>query len=178
MRGEQISIFDTEKKRYGKKRLTSRSHYEASLVLKAIEDGTPPDYITWEIRKDHVEILKMFIIEGMNAREISDTNRFYSKRNRPMSPDMISLLVKKYLPFVEYDERSSSQIRNKDREECRKFARLKKEIPKTPCAICGSMERLELDHIIPYSQGGRAEKNNLRWLCHKCHWKKTKSEKS
>lgn len=39
------------------------------------------------------------------------------------------------------------------------------------CAICGSKERLEAHHIIPWecSITGRTDINNGMCLCHKCH---------
>lgn len=40
------------------------------------------------------------------------------------------------------------------------------------CVICGSEERLSLDHIVPISQGGTSEDNNLRVLCETCNSKK------
>ncbi len=40
------------------------------------------------------------------------------------------------------------------------------------CLECGSIENLTLDHIIPFSRGGKTEKNNLRTLCRRCNTKK------
>lgn len=41
------------------------------------------------------------------------------------------------------------------------------------CTQCGSTVRLEVDHITPYSAGGKHEMSNLRTLCHRCHGTKT-----
>jgi len=40
------------------------------------------------------------------------------------------------------------------------------------CCNCGSTERLEIDHIIPLSRGGRADEDNLQVLCKSCNCKK------
>lgn len=40
------------------------------------------------------------------------------------------------------------------------------------CSICGSEDRLEIDHIVPVSQGGSSARGNLQALCQSCNRKK------
>lgn len=40
------------------------------------------------------------------------------------------------------------------------------------CLFCGSTEKLELDHIIPWSKGGASDVSNLQTLCKACNFKK------
>lgn len=40
------------------------------------------------------------------------------------------------------------------------------------CAHCGTTERIECDHKVPISKGGRHEKGNLQPLCRRCNAKK------
>lgn len=160
----------------GKKRLTTKSHYEASIMLHGLLNGIIPDYVTWEIKYEHIQILKMFIIEGKNAREIAESGIIQSNRNKPMSSDNIIIWLHKYLPTMEYEETPSPSTRNKDKETTREFTRLKQQMPKTPCVMCGSTDGLELDHIIPYFEGGSTTEANLQWLCKSCHQMKSNSE--
>lgn len=43
---------------------------------------------------------------------------------------------------------------------------------KNKCVKCGSIEKLEVDHIIPLSRGGRENEDNMQILCKKCNCKK------
>ncbi len=40
------------------------------------------------------------------------------------------------------------------------------------CAFCGSIDKLEIDHIKPVSQGGDNSEDNLRVLCQSCNGKR------
>jgi hypothetical protein len=37
------------------------------------------------------------------------------------------------------------------------------------CVWCGSIDRLEVDHIVRYIDGGGNDESNLQTLCHPCH---------
>lgn len=46
------------------------------------------------------------------------------------------------------------------------------ELRQTPCAYCGSRERIEIDHIVPLSRGGKHEPGNLAPACKRCNTSK------
>lgn len=43
------------------------------------------------------------------------------------------------------------------------------------CSECGSMERLEYDHLVPFSRGGSNTTRNVRLLCEPCNRRKATS---
>lgn len=46
----------------------------------------------------------------------------------------------------------------------------KSMVKQTPqCILCGSSDKLEIDHIIPISKGGKNELSNMQVLCSKCN---------
>jgi 5-methylcytosine-specific restriction endonuclease McrA len=47
-----------------------------------------------------------------------------------------------------------------------------KRLYSQPCAACGSTENQTVDHIIPFSRGGRYSIGNLQTLCLDCNVKK------
>lgn len=159
-----------------KKRLTPQTHYKACIVFYELQKGIIPEWVTWEIREQHVEILRLFIVEGLNPHEIQRTGLIRSMRNKPMSNDMIRQWIFRYLPFIEYDEKLDNSFRGRDKKDRNEFERIKRLKPKDKCAICGSTKNLEFDHIIPHYAGGKSTEDNLQWLCHDCHDKKTQED--
>lgn len=47
--------------------------------------------------------------------------------------------------------------------------KVKWEMWKQPCSVCGSDYRTAVDHIIPLAQGGTNDRDNLQTLCQPCN---------
>lgn len=68
------------------------------------------------------------------------------------------------------------------RKEVRMYAQLFSRdirrlfLKNSSCAICGSIENLEIDHKIPLVLGGKNVVENVQVLCFKCHKNKTATE--
>lgn len=158
----------------GRKRLTTKSHYECSLILNA-------HLLLCDLDAGTEAMCRLFIIDGLNFREIAERGFYSEYRKTTMTDDMIRLrILGVFGDAIEYDEpfKGRDIARNKDAEHVKTIARYKKEHPRNEqkCAMCGSTDSLELDHILPYMNGGTDDESNLQWLCHKCHASKTKTE--
>lgn len=46
------------------------------------------------------------------------------------------------------------------------------------CRHCGRAASVEVDHIIPLSEGGAEDRSNLQGLCRDCHGAKTAAERA
>ncbi|WP_157900904.1 HNH endonuclease [Mycobacterium terramassiliense] len=61
----------------------------------------------------------------------------------------------------------------------RAVRRLARKVLPYECARCGIDGRdvpLELDHVVPVSEGGADDIGNAQWLCPSCHTPKTQAE--
>lgn len=51
--------------------------------------------------------------------------------------------------------------------------KLRHQLWRKPCIICGGTFRIRIDHIIPVAKGGKTRLSNLQPLCWQCnHYKK------
>lgn len=156
-------------KRYTK-RLTPESHYEMVLQAeKYLNDDTVPE--------NHKELIRLFAYHGLNCYEIQRSGKVIGKQG-PMSNDMIRIWLHEYFPNIEYDETPNRCKRASDNEHINKCRKAKATLLKRApyCAICGSTENLELDHILTVAAGGNDDLSNLQLLCHACHVDKTMQE--
>jgi hypothetical protein len=48
-----------------------------------------------------------------------------------------------------------------------------RRIYESPCQVCGSRDRITIDHVVPLSRGGEHREGNLRPLCRKCNTRKS-----
>ena len=126
--------------------------------------------VTIDDIKEINQIKKQFEILD-NKLYICDFIKFqYGKLSYACKPHLpvIKLLKKNGIEFEILDENDLTikQMRKRLTETAKKqiFIRDKFE-----CQYCGSKEDLEIDHIIPLSQGGNNEDSNLITACHRCN---------
>ena len=81
--------------------------------------------------------------------------------------------------YLENYKRNAQKIKNA-KENNQRSRRIPKAVQREVwrrdegrCAECGSRERLEYDHIIPFSKGGSNTVRNIELLCEKCNRNKT-----
>ena len=74
--------------------------------------------------------------------------------------------------FCGHDKRPIEVIEKRSRNISSKVKRDVWRRDYGKCVECGSQERLEYDHIIPFSKGGSNTARNIQILCEKCNRKK------
>lgn len=75
-----------------------------------------------------------------------------------------------------YIERYITETERKRREFKKKSNSFRKKIFERDayrCVYCNSYENLHIDHIVPLSNGGENNEENLQILCQKCNLKKS-----
>ena len=148
----------------------SLTHEERAAIIMRLQAWTPKS----EKEKRDRHICELAFIQNMNASQIARIENdalLYGMGNRNrgrLGRAGIGLILHKYAPEINRP-RGYSRKTNATRTEL--FNRRKKgEIIKPHiCAACGSIENLELHHIIPLAAGGTNDNFNLIYLCFDCH---------
>ena len=61
------------------------------------------------------------------------------------------------------------RLRARERSFTGETAAYVAELLTQPCAYCGATEQIEIEHVIPYSRGGKTEPDNLVPACSPCN---------
>jgi 5-methylcytosine-specific restriction endonuclease McrA/endogenous inhibitor of DNA gyrase (YacG/DUF329 family) len=115
---------------------------------------------TWGVNSDP-EVRRLYFRNYIekNREYINSSSQAWAKNNRSKRNEL------------QQNRRSAGYVTKKEREELMSLFDRK-------CAHCGSLERLEIDHITPVSCGGLTVRENLQVLCRSCNASKGKGEKS
>lgn len=121
-------------------------------------------------------IARLWLVEQMNPKQISESGMVISKRNTYMSEDMIVIYINKLFPDIEYLETPTKTKRVHDKQHMRNMWELRKGLKGAKCAICGA-DATRVDHIIPVANGGSDHPDNIQYLCKACDKEKTRKER-
>jgi 5-methylcytosine-specific restriction endonuclease McrA len=86
-----------------------------------------------------------------------------------MSKNEYSRDYKKRNPHTYQESFMRRRARKIATEDGTVTAKVYKRLKKMPCVVCGSSEKIEVDHILPLSRGGAHSINNLQPLCRFCN---------
>ncbi len=104
--------------------------------------------------------------------QINDPFNYSDITYFPIPPKVLNFIQHKD-PFY-IAPRTVSYSTDRDKRYISKMLRLELLIEfKMKCAQCGSGNELQIDHIYPWSKGGKTVKENLQVLCKPCNYKKS-----
>lgn len=133
-----------------------------------------------DTQKRAKKILEYMFLNGWTATYIHDLKDpclvCYSNRNKgnPLSVTSILRIVHQHIPELKDRKRIYVPSSEEKRKELAKRKREGSIVKDKRCAFCGSVESLELHHMIPLCMGGDNSDFNLVYLCKKCHKQVTK----
>ena len=104
-----------------------------------------------------------------------ERKRIYDREYRQINKERIAKVSRKYHVLHREGARNAAHRRRSNKMNNGAFKIYKKELLKiynSPCFYCGSNERIEADHIVPISRGGRHSIGNLISACRSCNGSK------
>ena len=133
---------------------------ETEKILWDKKDHEAPQKVSVILKKETVEALNM--LRGLKAHSCPDLDSLIMK--------MIETASKEWDPTVVKKQRSPGKGESRYVQVGIKAKVWKRDEGK--CKICESSFALEIDHIHPYSLGGRTKEDNLQLLCRNCNQRK------
>lgn len=133
-----------------------------------------------DTQKRDKKILEYVFLNGWSASYVHNLKDpciiCYSNRNKgkPLSTTSILRIVYQHIPELKDRKRVYIPSSEEKRKELNKRKREASIMKDKRCAFCGSVEGLELHHMIPICMGGDNSDFNLVYLCKECHKQVTK----
>lgn len=181
---EKKKIYD-EKNKNKRRELDKKRYYENK---EKISEKSKKYYL--ENREERLKYKKQYTKE--NKEKLKEANHIYYERNKKI----IAEKAKEYHlknPQKLYEKIKKYQQNNPDKCRIKRQKRqaIKKDIEATltlndwnyikcyfnnSCAYCGKKRKLEQDHFIPLSKGGKYSRDNIIPACKRCNCSKSNKD--
>lgn len=138
-------------------KLSGKSTRESEKMLWEMRGEDVPQKVTLVLKPETLQKLKQ--VQSLNSHACSDMDSLILKMCEEVEKHWDPTRTYRLSKGAKVDKRYisvhvKSEVWKRDQRKCSK---------------CGSVSRLEIDHIKPFAVGGRSELGNLRLLCRNCN---------
>lgn len=157
---DQENIKDKNDKKEIIKKILGKTTRDSEKVLNELRQVNVPKKVFLSLNEETVSELRN--IQGLKAHTCRDMDSLLLK--------MCSEVRKIWVPIT--NQRKHKEIKGQSRYVA---VQVKADVWKMnngKCTNCGSTYALEIDHILPYSRGGKTTTDNLQLLCRACNQRK------
>ena len=137
---------------------------------KMIQQDSEPISLTEELGAGYW-LFRNRVLKVENAEAMSEEELLVHIKHNVLRAESKWKRIKKQVEAFENLERTPSAKRERIPESVRLFVWQRDE---GKCVKCGSREKLEFDHIIPFADGGSNTERNIQLLCEQCNRQKGK----
>ena len=102
------------------------------------------------------------------AKENTDYYQDYRNKNKERKAEL-DKLYRAANPEKEKEKHLRRMTKKKGNGVFIVSKRFIKNLYNSPCRFCGGSDKIEADHILPISRGGRHSEGNLQPLCKSCN---------
>lgn len=142
---------------------------EEVLTSQMKEPQSVPDFVDWWIYRNNVVLVRDFkaIPADFYPEMILQIKYTVLQKEKEL------IKIKKQVEaFENFEKQSEEKRREPISESVRLFVWQRDE---GKCVKCGSKEKIEFDHIIPFADGGSNTERNIQLLCETCNREKGRS---
>jgi 5-methylcytosine-specific restriction endonuclease McrA len=155
---EAINAKNAERLREWRKANPELARQQSTETSRKFREANPDYHREWYQAHAETERARLRISMQQWRQANPDAERERRRRYRKNNPEA-----------VKKTERENTYARRARQPYSPELARVMAELVQQPCAYCGALDNITIDHIVPLSRNGKHEANNLAPACISCN---------